>query len=131
MHSVLASPLGWDNERLTKRIQKSTRICHVSRFSSGGCVNLGFLLLQIQFFSIKWSNFKNQKKNTCNNLRQMKLIGMKEEKVNFILNLVSAWSKLEHGCYGAKTLGCFLTYLGLRYFKNLNFPWKMRCLSVN
>ena len=57
------SPLGWDNERLTKRIQKSTRICHVSRFSSGGCVNLGFLLLQIQFFSIKCSNFKN-KKNT-------------------------------------------------------------------
>ena len=52
----------------------------------------------------------------------MKLIGMKDEKVNFILNLVSAWSKLERGCYGAKTLGCFLTYLGLRYLKNLNFP---------
>ena len=51
----------------------------------------------------------------------MKLIGMKEEKVNFILKLVSAWSKLEHAFYEAKTLGYFLTYLGTRYFYNVNF----------
>ena len=52
----------------------------------------------------------------------MKLIGMKEEKVYFILKLAPALLKVAEKFYGAKTLGYFLTYLGLRYFKNLNFP---------